>query len=86
MVIRLALLMLLALPATASARIGIGLTDGPGGAQALRHAAPFEYRYQYLAGGWPSWNPKGTFASMYARESFKAHVTPYEQARYLPIL
>src|SRR3954447_27049277 len=76
MVIRLALLMLLALPATASARIGIGLTDGPGGAKALRHAAPFEYRYQYLAGGWPNWNPGGSFASMYARESFKAHITP----------
>jgi hypothetical protein len=77
MVIRLALLLLLALPASASAAtVGIGLTDGPGGAQALRKSAPFQYRYQYLAGGWPSWNPGGSFASMYARESFKAHITP----------
>src|SRR3954452_24439170 len=77
MVIRLAVLLLLALPAGASAAsVGIGLTDGPGGAARLRHAAPFEYRYQYLAGGWTSWNPGGTFASMYARESFKAHITP----------
>jgi hypothetical protein len=65
MVIRLALLMLVALPASASAAsVGIGLTDGPGGAAKLRRAAPFEYRYQYLAGGWPSWHPGGTFASM----------------------
>jgi hypothetical protein len=82
-VIRLALLMLLALPGSASAAtLGIGLTDGPGGAKALRTSAPFEYRYQYLAGGvntgdgWPTWNPNGSFASMYARESFAAHVTP----------
>jgi hypothetical protein len=77
-VIRLAfLLLLLALPASASAAtVGIGLTDGPGGAKALKKSAPFEYRYQYLAGGWPSWNPGGSFASMYARESFKAHITP----------
>jgi hypothetical protein len=83
MVIRLALLLLLALPASASAAtVGIGLTDGPGGAKALRKAAPFEYRYQYLAGGvntgdgWATWNPGGSFASMYARESFAAHITP----------
>jgi hypothetical protein len=77
MVIRLAILLLLALPAGASAAsVGIGLTDGPGGAAKLRHSAPFEYRYQYLAGGWPSWNPNGSFASMYAHESFAAHVTP----------
>src|SRR3954469_24675241 len=73
MVIRLALVLLLALPATATAKIGIGLTDGPGGAAKL---APLEYRYQYLAAGWQTWNPNGTFASMYARESFKAHITP----------
>jgi hypothetical protein len=76
MVIRLALLLVLVLPATASAKIGIGLTDGPGGASELRASAPFQYRYQYLAAGWQSWNPNGSFASMYARESFKAHITP----------
>jgi hypothetical protein len=76
MVIRLSLLLLLALPAAADARIGIGLTDGPGGAAKLRASAPFEYRYQYLAAGWQAWNPNGSFASMYARESFKSHLTP----------
>src|SRR3954466_5218751 len=83
MVIRVALLVVLALPSGASAAtLGIGLADGPGGAKALRRAAPFTYRYQYLAGGvntgdgWPTWNPNGTFATMYARESFDAHVTP----------
>jgi hypothetical protein len=80
---RLALLILLALPAGASAAtLGIGLADGPGGAKALRKSAPFTYRYQYLAGGvntgdgWPTWNPNGSFVTMYARESFDAHVTP----------
>src|SRR5205085_12084813 len=70
---RLALLLLLALPGAASgATLGIGLTDGPGGAKALRKSAPFTYRYQYLAGGvntgdgWPTWNPNGSFVTMYA--------------------
>src|SRR5205085_12028120 len=83
MVIRLAFFLLLVLPAGASAAtLGIGLTDGPGGAKALRKSAPFTYRYQYLAGGvnpgdgWPPWNPNGSFVTMYARESFAAHVTP----------
>ena len=81
--IRLAVLLVLALPAAASAAtLGIGLTDGPGGAKALRKSAPFTYRYQYLAGGvntgdgWPTWNPNGSFVTMYARESFDAHVIP----------
>ena len=80
---RLALLLLLALPGAASAStLGIGSTDGPGGAKALRRSAPFTYRYQYLAGGvntgdgWPTWNPNGSFVTMYARESFDARVTP----------
>jgi hypothetical protein len=79
----LGLLLLLALPGAASAAtLGIGLTDGPGGAKALRASAPFTYRYQYLAGGvntgdgWPTWNPNGSFVTMYARESFDAHLTP----------
>jgi hypothetical protein len=54
----------------------LGVTDGPGGAAALRRVAPFGFRYQYLAGGvdtgngWTTWNPDGTFASLYARESW----------------
>jgi hypothetical protein len=76
-------LLLVATAAIASgATLGIGLTDGPGGAKKLRKSAPFQYRYQYLAGGvntgdgWPTWNPNGSFATMYARESFAAHITP----------
>jgi hypothetical protein len=76
-----ALLLLLA-PTASAATLGIGLTDGPGGARALRRSAPFDYRYQYLAGGvntgtgWATWNPGGSFVTLYARESIAAHVTP----------
>ncbi|MEA2440809.1 MAG: hypothetical protein QOH76_2233 [Thermoleophilaceae bacterium] len=68
--------------APSAATLGIGLADGPGGAKKLRKSAPFAYRYQYLAGGvntgdgWPTWNPNGSFATMYVRESVAAHVTP----------
>ena len=54
----------------------LGLTDSPGGAAALRRSAPFGFRYQYLAGGvntgqgWATWNPGGSFASMYVQESW----------------
>src|SRR5581483_70027 len=60
----------------------IGLTDSPGGAAALRRSAPFGFRYQYLAGGvntgegWSTWNPNGTFASMYVEDSWRHHVIP----------
>ena len=63
-------------------RVELGLTDQPGGAAALRRAAPLGYRYQYLAGGvntregWSTWNPSGTFVTRYVRESRAAHVTP----------
>src|SRR5471030_1086988 len=60
----------------------IGLTDAPGGAAALRASAPFGFRYQYLAGGvntgqgWATWNPDGTFASMYVQDSWAHGVIP----------
>jgi hypothetical protein len=63
-------------------RLGIGLTDGPGGAEKLRRSARFGFRYQYLAGGvntgdgWPTWNPDGSFVTLYVRESIAARVTP----------
>ena len=69
-------------PATAHARLELGLGNSPGGAAAMRHAAPFGYRYQYLAGGvntgrgWATWNPRGTFVTRYIDESVKAHITP----------
>jgi hypothetical protein len=74
--------LVLAVPAAEARRVELGLTDAPGGAKKLRRSAPFGYRYQYLAGGvntgsgWATWNPNGTFASMYARESWAAHITP----------
>src|SRR5581483_4570186 len=60
----------------------IGMADDPGGAAALRQAAPFGFRYQYLAGGvntgqgWSTWNPNGTFASMYVADSWAHGVVP----------
>ena len=60
----------------------IGLADSPGGAAALRRAAPFGFRYQYLAGGvntgqgWSTWNPDGAFASMYVQDSWVHNVIP----------
>ena len=51
----------------------LGLTDSPGGAVKLK---PLGFRYQYLADGWPSWNPDGTFASMYVQDSWSHGVIP----------
>jgi len=64
------------LPAKWPHTLQIGVTDDPGGAAALRRVAPFGFRYQYLAGGvntgtgWSTWNPGGTFASMYVADSW----------------
>ena len=45
----------------------MGLTESPG-----KHApAHLGFRYQYLAGGWETWNPDGTFASMYVQDSWR---------------
>lgn len=87
--VSLAVLLALALAAAPSdaarwpsKRLDVGLTDGPGGAKALRRSIPVRFRYQYLAAGvntgdgWATWNPGGSFVSMYARESFAAGVTP----------
>jgi hypothetical protein len=68
------------LPKGWPATLQIGAADSPGGAAALLRVAPFGFRYQYLAGGantghgWATWNPDGTFASMYVRDSW-AHGT-----------
>jgi hypothetical protein len=76
------LLATLLLPTSAAARIELGLANQPGGANAMRKAAPFGYRYQYLAGGvntgdgWSTWNENGTFVTRYLAESAKAHMTP----------
>src|SRR3979411_3333585 len=60
----------------------IGLSDAPGGARALRASASFGFPYQSLPGGvntgsgWTTWNPDGSFVSLYVRESRAAHVIP----------
>jgi hypothetical protein len=70
------------LPAHWPRTLQIGMADDPGGAAALRRAAPFGLRYQYLAGGvntgsgWATWNPNGTFASMYVQDSWRHDVLP----------
>jgi hypothetical protein len=84
--IALLLLLLVPGPATAadwpSSRLELGLADQPGGAAALKRSAKVRYRYQYLAAGvntgngWATWNPDGTFASMYVDESRRAGLTP----------
>jgi hypothetical protein len=60
----------------------LGVADSPGDAAKLAQRAHVDARYQYLAGGvntgqgWATWNPNGTFASMYVRESLAAHLIP----------
>jgi hypothetical protein len=77
-----ALLPLAAIPAGWPHHVALGLTDQPGDAAALIRHAPLDMRYQYLAGGvntgrgWSTWNPNGTFASMYVNESIANHVIP----------
>jgi hypothetical protein len=64
------------LPAKWPHGLQIGVADDLNGAAALRKVAPFGFRYQYLAGGvntgtgWATWNPGGTFASMYVHDSW----------------
>jgi hypothetical protein len=58
------------------------MADAPGGAAALRRAAPFGFRYQYLAGGantgqgWSTWNPDGSFVTRYDEESWASGEIP----------
>jgi hypothetical protein len=57
----------------------LGVTDSPGDAHHLAQRSSVDARYQYLSGGvntgqgWATWNPNGTFASLYVRESVAAH-------------
>ena len=69
------------IPAGWPRHLAVGAADSPGDAQVLAHAG-VDMRYQYLAGGvntghgWATWNPDGSFVSMYVRESFAAHTIP----------
>src|SRR5437870_5019646 len=70
------------LPAGWPTTLQLGLADEPGDATALRRAAPFGFRYQYLAGGvntgqgWATWNPNGSFVTRYDAESWAAGTIP----------
>ena len=70
------------LPAGWPHHLLLGVTDSPGDAHALAKRASVDARYQYLSGGvntghgWATWNPNGTFASSYVRESIAAHEIP----------
>ncbi len=70
------------LPARWPATLQLGLADDPGDAAALHRAAPFGFRYQYLAGGvntgqgWSTWNPNGSFVTRYDTESWAAGMIP----------
>lgn len=76
------LLSVIALPGGWPHHFALGLSDSPGGAHRLASADHLDLRYQYLAGGvntgsgWATWNPNGTFASMYVQESIAAHIVP----------
>ena len=81
-------------PAAWPHHLALGVSDPPGDAQSLHAHAPLDMRYQYLAGGvntghgWATWNPNGSFVSMYVRESFAAHLIPvftyYQMLQSLP--
>ena len=76
------LLSLAAIPLGWPHHVALGLSDSPGDGQKLHQRVPLDVRYQYLSGGvntgsgWATWNPDGTFASMYVRESIAAHMIP----------
>jgi hypothetical protein len=71
-----------------SSHFELGLTSSPGTAASIRSAAPFRFRYQYLAGGvntgqgWATWNSNGSFVTNYIAESAASgmvSVFPYYQ-------
>ena len=70
------------LPAGWPHHLALGLSDPPNDAARIAGHAHLDARYQYLAGGvntgsgWATWNPNGSFASMYVRESITAHLIP----------
>lgn len=76
------LLPLALLPGGWPHHLALGLSDPPGDGAALAARAQVDMRYQYLAGGvntgagWATWNPGGSFASRYVRESIAQHMIP----------
>jgi hypothetical protein len=72
----------LPLPSGWPHHLALGVSDQPGDAGGLRRHAPFDARYQYLAGGvntgggWATWNAGASFAARYVNESIAAHTIP----------
>ncbi len=70
------------LPSGWPSGLQVGVSDQPGGAAAVKAAAPFAFRYQYLAGGvntgsgWANWNPNGQFVTYYVQESVANGIMP----------
>jgi hypothetical protein len=71
-----------ALPRGWPEHLHLGMATPPGGALAMKATAPFQFRYQYLAGGantgegWRTWNPRGQFVTDYIKESVTERLTP----------
>lgn len=64
------------LPVGLPSHVGLGLANNPAGIGWMTTSAiPWDYRYQYLAGGvntgsgWATWNPNGDFAAYYMQDS-----------------
>src|SRR5215472_1933603 len=72
----------LSMPPGLPDHFGFGLEAGQGDAWMPQSGIPWDYRYQYLAGGvntghgWETWNPDGTFALNYAMESDRLGYIP----------
>src|ERR1700759_4895100 len=70
------------LPKGWPATLQLGMADDPGDAAPPQKAAPVGFRDQYLAGGvntgqgWSTWNPNGSFVTMYDQESWRAGMIP----------
>ena len=71
-----------ALPSGWPSTLQLGMSDGPGGATAMKATTSFGFRYQYLAGGvntgngWANWNSNGAFATYYIQDSVANTITP----------
>jgi hypothetical protein len=71
-----------ALPSGWPSRLELGRFDCAGCAAATRAAAPFGFRYVYLAGGvntgngWANWNPGGAFAFNFIQDSAANGIVP----------
>ena len=64
------------LPTGWPSTLELGQSSSKGNAPAMKATAPFGFRYQYLSGGWSTWNSNGTFVTSYVNESVANGITP----------